>query len=485
MKKNFTRTVTITATAMLIGTMPFTATGVLATENKYPAIATYNEIATPQTTIYDELEAVAPQADVEIPGTEEIATSGKWGTCDWNFEDGVLTISGGVGTSTAISDGEYVTSNVPWGKFQDKITKINIEGEITFEEGTLLSCLFEDHSFTGDSLKEINGLDKLDTSNVTDMRYMFFNCEALENLDLSSWDTSNVANMGYMFLNCEALKSLDLSKWDTSNVTDMSCMFEDCYNLKTLDVSNFNTSKVTNMREMFCGCESLKTLDVSSFDTSQVKNMTEMFGDCENLKTLDVSSFNTSQVIDMGFMFSNCSNLESLDLSKFDTSNLKSMYKMFLNCPSLKEVSMDNFNTTNLTSMTSVFEGCNNLEILDLSSFDLGNVEYSDNFILNCTNLKKLVMPKSLGTKYKDTIINNIKSGMSENVSWKDRTDNQVYSGKPDTLIESHNYVVTGSVYDKDEDEDNNNTSKDDTNKDNNNTSKDDTNKDNNDNNTG
>ena len=130
MKKNFTRTVTITATAMLIGTMPFTATGVLATESKYPAIATYNEIATPQTIIYDELEAVAPQADVEIPGTEEIATSGKWGTCDWNFEDGVLTISGGVGTSTAISDGEYVTSNVPWGKFQDKITKINIEGEI-------------------------------------------------------------------------------------------------------------------------------------------------------------------------------------------------------------------------------------------------------------------------------------------------------------------------------------------------------------------
>ena len=360
MKKNFTRTVTITATAMLIGTMPFTATGVLATENKYPAIATYNEIATPQTTIYDELEAVAPQADVEIPGTEEIATSGKWGTCDWNFEDGVLTISGGVGTSTAISDGEYVTSNVPWGKFQDKITKINIEGEITFEEGTLLSCLFEDHSFTGDSLKEINGLDKLDTSNVTDMRYMFFNCEALENLDLSSWDTSNVANMGYMFLNCEALKSLDLSKWDTSNVTDMSCMFEDCYNLKTLDVSNFNTSKVTNMREMFCGCESLKKLDVSSFDTSQVKKMMEMFGGCKKLKKLDLRSFNKTQETGMEFMFSGCSSLESLDLSKFDTSNLKSMYKMFLNCPSLKEVYMDNFNKTNLKSMTSVFEGCNN-----------------------------------------------------------------------------------------------------------------------------
>lgn len=45
MKKQFTKAVTlIAATTMLIGTMPFTQMGVLAGENRYPAIAVYNEI---------------------------------------------------------------------------------------------------------------------------------------------------------------------------------------------------------------------------------------------------------------------------------------------------------------------------------------------------------------------------------------------------------------------------------------------------------
>ncbi len=84
MKKRFTKAVTITATVMLIGTMPFTAKGVLAGE-KYPAIATYNDIATQQTTIYDELYAVAPQAEVSevvipVSVANEAWNCGQFGT---------------------------------------------------------------------------------------------------------------------------------------------------------------------------------------------------------------------------------------------------------------------------------------------------------------------------------------------------------------------------------------------------------------------
>lgn len=56
MKKILTKAVTLTATAtMLISTIPFTAASALAGE-KYPAIATYNEIGSTNTNIYDELE---------------------------------------------------------------------------------------------------------------------------------------------------------------------------------------------------------------------------------------------------------------------------------------------------------------------------------------------------------------------------------------------------------------------------------------------
>ena len=54
-------------------------------------------------------------------------------------------------------------------------------------------------------------------------------CTNLKYLDLSNWDTSNVTNMSYMFYyqnsSETSLKNLNIGNWDTSNVTNMSYMF--------------------------------------------------------------------------------------------------------------------------------------------------------------------------------------------------------------------------------------------------------------------
>ncbi len=47
----------------------------------------------------------------------------------------------------------------------------------------------------------------------------------MTSIDLSALDTSEVTNMSYMFAGCSSLTSLDLSNFDTSKVTDMSGMF--------------------------------------------------------------------------------------------------------------------------------------------------------------------------------------------------------------------------------------------------------------------
>ena len=49
-------------------------------------------------------------------------------------------------------------------------------------------------------LKEINGLDKLITSNLIEMEGMFQDCEEIESLDLSNFDTSNVTNMAFYLI---------------------------------------------------------------------------------------------------------------------------------------------------------------------------------------------------------------------------------------------------------------------------------------------
>ena len=112
------------------------------------------------------------------------------------------------------------------------------------------------------NLTEINNLQNLDTSYVTNMSDMFDNASSLTALDLSHFDTSNVTDMSYMFAYMDALIKLDLSSFDTSNVTDMSYMFAYMDALIKLDLSSFDTSNVTDMSEMFVYMDSLTKLDL-------------------------------------------------------------------------------------------------------------------------------------------------------------------------------------------------------------------------------
>ena len=102
-------------------------------------------------------------------------------------------------------------------------------------------------------LSTIEGIGYLNTDNVTNMSYMFYNCSKLTStsLDVSKFNTANVTDMGYMFYKCSKLESLAMSNFNTANVTNMDHMFAECSNLTSLDVSNFTTDNVTNMGSMF------------------------------------------------------------------------------------------------------------------------------------------------------------------------------------------------------------------------------------------
>ena len=129
------------------------------------------------------------------------------------------------------------------------------------------------------SLKSIEGFEYLNTSQVTDMSWMFSGCESLTALDISSFNTAKVTNMSHMFYGCDSLTALDLSSFNTAKVTDMSWMFSCCDSLTALDLSSFDTSKVTNMSGMFFDCRSLTALDISNFDTAKVTDRYAMFAE--------------------------------------------------------------------------------------------------------------------------------------------------------------------------------------------------------------
>ena len=233
-------------------------------------------------------------------------------------------------------------------------------------------------------------LTSVDTSNVTDMSYMFSFCQSLINLDVSTFDTSKVTSMGCMFQKCEKLTSLNLANFNTSKVTNMSYMFNICYKLESINVSNFDTSKVTTMLQMFNKCYKLINLDVSNFDTSNVTIMKHAFSECYLLTTIDVSNWDVSKVVNMQAMFNNCTSLISLDVSNWNTSKVTTMQAMFNSCRSLTTLDVSNFNTSSVINMKFMFGGCKSLTSLDLSNFDTSNVTNMSTMFQHCEKLTTL-----------------------------------------------------------------------------------------------
>lgn len=131
-------------------------------------------------------------------------------------------------------------------------------------------------------LKEVIGLENLNTAQVIDMNSMFEGCSALTHLDLSSFNTARVRDMCSMFQGCRSLKALDLSSFNGSAVEDLQNMFADCTALTHLDLSYFYPKNVDNMAEMFLNCRELTTIYCKT--TWSCGESDGMFEDCRKLR---------------------------------------------------------------------------------------------------------------------------------------------------------------------------------------------------------
>ena len=215
-----------------------------------------------------------------------------------------------------------------------------------------------------EKLKSINGLNKLNTEDVTDMQGMFYKCATLSTADFSSFNTSNV--------------------------TDMSLMFADSFSdIEYLDLSSFNTSKVRSFNQMF-GTSGIKEINVSSFNTSNAINMGGMFSSFRHpilvgLQKLDISNFDTSNVEIMMHMIS-AYNLASISVASFDTRKVKTFEGLFYDMPKLTSIDISNFDTTSANDMRWMFAESSNLKTVKASaSFIAKGV--TTNMFDRCTSL--------------------------------------------------------------------------------------------------
>ena len=345
--------------------------------------------------------------------TNDNIVTGTWGTAPWTWDKTTGEITVGAGTLSAVNDAPW--KQITWNT-RETIRKIIFTGKVVLPTNS--SGLF-DFGLSDSALNSIDGLKNLDTSNVTDISYMF---------------TGN-----------NNIKNLDLSNFDTSKVTNMNAMFYGDYSLTSLNVSNFDTSKVTNMNQMFGGLSKIEHLDLSNFNTSNVKDMNRMFIYMYRLKNLDLSNFNTSNVTDMSLMFSCCRGLEHVNLSSFDTSKVTNMVGMFTSNllgndgdGNLKELDLSNFDTSKVTNMLAMFDGQASIKKLDISNFDMSNVKYSDRMFKRNNSLNTLILGK--------------KNKFVENTNLPSVPSTDGYLGKWQNTKDSNgNNISNGNIYTSDD----------------------------------
>lgn len=135
------------------------------------------------------------------------------------------------------------------------VTKVVFDESFKDARPNSCYCWFVDNT----ELTDIEGLEYLNTSEVTNMKFMFYHCSKLVSLDLRNFDVSNTETMQQMFSQCSNLKYLDLRNFDMTNTEDLTDMFYQCSNLETIVCNNdWNTSQVHYSAQLFWACNKLK-----------------------------------------------------------------------------------------------------------------------------------------------------------------------------------------------------------------------------------
>ena len=220
-------------------------------------------------------------------------------------------------------------------------------------------------------------------------------------LDLSSFNIPSVTTMRSMFQGCRSLEDITFAEvFSTYGVKDLSNLFYGCENLKTLDMTTFSTLSTETMTNMFFGCKNLESVNVTSFNVEKVKTMNSMFEGCEKLANVDITSFNALALTTMDSMFKNCTALSQVNMPEtMNTYLLTDIDSMFERCTSLASIDMAAINVESVTHMNSVFAVSDDAEkagymssltSVNFSTWNLNSTPRgidTDNMFYNCRKL--------------------------------------------------------------------------------------------------
>lgn len=224
------------------------------------------------------------------------------------------------------------------------------------------------HAFYNAHSLDVSASDVPDLNLVTDCSGMFYGCFALKGIGANwNWNTSNVTNMEGMFYECGQFNQ-PVGSWDVSQVTNMYEMFMGASNFNQ-PLDGWNTASVTNMGNMFRGAGAFNQ-PIGSWNTSNVTNMAGMFYQASSFNQ-PIGNWNTGSVVSMKNMFSFATAFNQ-PIGNWNTANVTNMYAMFWNAQSFNQP-IENWNTSSVTNMGAMLTMASQFN-QPLNAWDVSNV---------------------------------------------------------------------------------------------------------------
>lgn len=159
--------------------------------------STENESSSEEEAVENIIDETIDTEESEVGNVEEEFSSlvtGNWGNVPWEWDESTATITlqgGNAGT----------VDTAPW-KVYNNVEKIIVQEIVSLPRTS--SSLFSRLR----NLREIENSTNFDTSSVTTMFQMFYQCTSLIEIDISNWDTSMIGNFNQVFNGATSLQKL-------------------------------------------------------------------------------------------------------------------------------------------------------------------------------------------------------------------------------------------------------------------------------------
>ena len=170
----------------------------------------------------------------------------------------------------------------------------------------------------------LGAMNSWGVSAVTDLSYLFYNCERF-NSQIKDWDTSSVVKMRSTF-QLARIFNREISGWSTGSVTTFHRLFSNA-NAFNQPIGGWHTGAVTDMQRVFFYASNFDQ-DISEWDTSSVVDISYGFYEArkfsQKLGNWDFSNVSTAKHI-----FRAATSFHGTDIYKWNVSSLRNAYEMF------------------------------------------------------------------------------------------------------------------------------------------------------------